>query len=331
MRVKICGSKIRDLFFESLKNSLDISWKELRYKFSIPKSTFDHYRSGRSLLPENLFNQFADLISESEKVNLFSNIEKFPDNFGQVIGGKSAYKINFEKFKEGREIGARSLIHKSKQDIVFSLDLTTNICEVIGAFIGDGCFNLYNNKVYHIEFAGDVRYDLPYYQNIIVPAIQKIIPNISPHFYKGSGKENAQRIVFYSKNFFLFLKNFVGFTPGNKTFTVKIPSIVYAAGDECLRATIRGIFDTDGGVFLDKRSQYKSPYPRIVFQTVSRPLYDQLFTYLSDKFKLYNSFNSKRQVYIIEIYGINQVKRWMNLIGFSNKRHLDRLASVAQW
>ena len=53
---------------------------------------------------------------------------------------------------------------------------------------------------------------------------------------------------------------------------------------------IRGIFDTDGGVFLDKRKIYKTKYPRIIFQTVSKPLFEQLSSILSKNFK-YSQIN----------------------------------------
>lgn len=63
--------------------------------------------------------------------------------------------------------------------------------------------------------------------------------------------------------------------------------------DELVRATIRGIFDTDGCVFIDKRKSYKLYYPRIALQTVSKDLYNQLVSYLSRHFSLYNTFNEK--------------------------------------
>lgn len=336
MRIKIKGDYIREEFFNSIKLNLNKSWKEIRKELGVSKTSFDNYKSGKLLLPDKLFYSLLESIDEIEKKKIVANIENLQDNFGQINGGKKAYAINFEKFKEGRKKGATSLrkISQSKriaEKIEFdNLELTPEICEFIGAFIGDGCFNHYKNNVYHIEFAGDKRYDMPYYKENIIPTIQSISSLIKPHIYIPPKKENAMRIVFYSRTLFYFLKDFAGFVPGKKTFTVYIPDKIINAGEKFINSTIRGVFDTDGGVFLDKRKNYKTPYPRIFLQTVSKPLYDQVHFYLSKEFNLYTRFNEKRQIYIIEIYGIQQLRKWTSLIGFSNKRHLDKVASMAQ-
>lgn len=331
MRVKLPG-RLRSEFFSKIKDNFNGMWKDFIIKYGISKANFYKYKNGRLLMPEELFLKFNDILDDNNKSKFLSGQEKLPNNFGQIKGGKSAYIINREKFAQGRKKGLTSM-HKYRrtklkiEKISFdSLLLSTNLCELAGTFIGDGCFNLYKNKVYHIEFAGDKRYDLPYYNNVIIPIIKEVIPDIKPHFYKSYLRENAIRIVFYSRSLFFLLKDFLGFIPGKKTFTVKIPDKIIGAGSKYILATIRGIFDTDGGVFIDRRAIYKRFYPRIIFQTVSKPLYEQLIDYLSSEFKIYTRFNEKRQIYIIEIYGINQVNHWMEIIGFSNKRHLDRLS-----
>lgn len=248
--------------------------------------------------------------------------KEFPDNFGQVKGGKRAYLINFEKFQEGRKKAAISNKIRMRKTFTFDIELSPEICELIGAFIGDGFFNCYNNKLYQVEFAGDSRFDLDYYNKRIIPIIKEIIPDIKPKIYKR--EKNSIRVVFYSKALFCFLKDFFGFLPGKKTYTVSIPEKIINNAT-FIYSTIRGIFDTDGGIFLDKRKRYRNPYPRIVFQTVSNNLYKQLMEHLSKDFKIYSFFNEKRKVYGIEIYGHDQLKKWMSLIGFSNRRHLNRL------
>ena len=330
MRIKFKKDENRINFFDSIKSRTEKSWKNLRVELKIPKASFDKYKSGKLLIPEELFDKLINFLDIKERNNILNNIKRIENNFGQILGGKSAYKINAKKFEEGRQKGLKKIV-KNKEKIVFNLDLTPKICELIGAYIGDGTFNFYSNKNYHIEFAGDKRYDLPYYNNEIIPTIKTIISDIKPHFYNSHQKENAVRIVLYSKKLFLFLKEFIGLTPGKKTFTILIPEKITKTNNPALiYATIRGIFDTDGGVFIDKRIKYKKPYPRIFLQTVSKPLYEQLIYYLSKEFRLYTRFNPIRNIYIIEIYTINQVKKWMSLIGFSNTRHLNKLAPIAQ-
>ena len=326
MKIKFKEQKERDLFFSKIKEDYSTSWKEIYRTLNIPKSTFALYKSGTSCIPENLFNELINNLNEVSKKSILENIDRLPNNHGQILGGKIAYKNNKSYFVEGRKKGLISIKRKMEiENISFeNLILTPELCEFIGAFIGDGMFNVYNNKSYQVSFAGDKRYDLEYYKNIIIPAAKQVQKEVIPRIYNCHKSENGVRVVFYSKKLFLFLRDFCGFVPGKKTYTIRIPDFLF--NNEITRnKIIRGIFDTDGGVFLDKRKIYKTKYPRIIFQTVSKPLFEQLSSILSKNFKLYTGFNSKRQVYIIDIYGINQIKSWMKMIGFSNSRHLNRL------
>lgn len=333
MKVRISNKNIKKMFFDSVQNNFNKTWKEIRKELNLSKSSLERYKSGKSLIPEELFLKFINILNNIEKGKILENVEKIPDNFGQIKGGKKAYSINFKKFEEGRKKGLVSLSKSRRKKFreikrfIFNIKISPEICEFVGAFIGDGFFNCYNNKLYQVEFAGDSRFDLNYYEEKIIPIVKRIIPNIKPHIYKVKNK-NSIRIVFYSKELFCFLRDSFGFIPGRKAHTIKIPSEILKS-KELLNATIRGIFDTDGGIFLDRRKGYKQPYPRIIFQTVSEDLYYQLLNYLSEDFKIYSRYNEKRNIYVIEIYGHSQLKKWMSIIGFSNKRHLNKIASVA--
>lgn len=334
MKVKILDNNVRKHFFLKMKEAYNgKSFFEIGKENKISRSTFDCYRNGKFLLPERIFNKFVHNLNSDDRKLIELNIQKFPDNYGQIIGGKRAYKINTKKFEEGRKKGIIS-IKKAKAiddlqllSFLMKVKNSSEICEVIGAFIGDGCFNFYKNKLYYVGFSGDKRHDLNYYKEVIIPYIQKIFPNIRPTI-KYVKNENTMQVVFYSKKLFYLLKEYFGFTPGKKTFTVAIPKRILN-NEKFLRATIRGIFDTDGSVFFDKRKIYKSIYPRVVLQIKSKLLYHQLVNYLSRHFSLYNRFGSKRQIYIIEVYGKEQLKKWMSLIGFSNNRHLKKIREYA--
>ncbi len=322
MRVKFSNNKLREDFFSDIKKKIDKSWKEIVEDYNLTKNTLEGYRFGKNSIPEKLFFHFLSLLKESKQKEVLKGIDKIPNNWGQVKGGKNAYKLNKEYFDEGRKKAIISNKIKRTKSFSFDFELNEKICEFAGAFIGDGFFNCYNNKLYQIEFAGDSRFDLDYYNSKIIPIVKEIIPEIKPKLYFRG--DNSLRVVFYSKELFCFLRDYLGFVPGKKTHTVKIPDKILNQ-KEFFPSTIRGIFDTDGGVFLDKRKIYKKKYPRIVFQTVSENLYNQLKEYLLENFKIYHRFNEKRKVYVIEIYGHNQVEKWMSLIGFSNSRHLNRL------
>ncbi len=333
MKVKFSNDDLRKSFFDSIKTS-EKTWKEIRNHHNISKSVFDGYKSGRFLIPEELFLNFVNLLTYPLKKEVFENIEMFPDNYGQVKGGKNAYKINFNKFWDGRKKGLISFVKSKKKrtrqikKFLFDISISPEICEFVGAFIGDGFFNCYNNKNYQIELTGDSEKDISYHRDYLTPNISKVFPNLRPKFYKSKFK-NVIRVRFYSKELFFFLKDVFGFIPGKKAHTVKIPQKILILPKNFIYSTVRGIFDTDGGIYMDKRKIYKKPYPRIIFQTVSKELYTQLLEILSKDFKIYSRFNVDRNIYIIEIYGFDQLRKWMSLIGFSNKRHLNKVALVA--
>jgi hypothetical protein len=60
-------------------------------------------------------------------------------------------------------------------------------------------------------------------------------------------------------------------------------------------------------------------------QIVSKPLFLQLKDFLKNYFSIYAFEDNKRKAYRVEVYGHKQVSKWMKLIGFSNKRHLDKV------
>jgi intein/homing endonuclease len=117
----------------------------------------------------------------------------------------------------------------------------------------------------------------------------------------------------------------IGFNKGKKAHDVRIPQII-VSDSEFMKYTVRGIFDTDGCLFFDKRKGYKSYYPRITIQVTSEELIDQLKEYLSKSFSLYiNKTNRDCCRNTLEIYGHEQLERFLKDIGFSNKRHLDKI------
>ena len=330
MRVKFKEDIIRNAFFKNVKLKINLPWKNIREKLEIPKKTFEDYLNGKSLMPEIVFNKLAGNLAKKDRKLFLINIIKKEENWGRSKGGKVAYAKNKAFFKIGRikglkEIKKRRQINEKNNKI--NPKLTGDLCEFIGAFIGDGFFNCYKNKLYHIEFSGDSKKDLEYYNKKIIPIVKSIIPGIKAHIRFVKGK-NAMRIIFYSKKLFFLLKEKFGFSPGKKVYTVTIPKVIFNHNKKFTNSTIRGIFDTDGGIFLDKRKEYKKPYPRIIFATRSTNLFNQLVKYLKQIFKIYMG-QTNRCLYFIEIYGHKQLNKWMDNIGFSNPRHLNKIASVA--
>ena len=328
-RIEFADSDIRKDFFEYLKKNCEIEvWNVLYRKFDITRSIFQNYRYGILTIPEKLFETFLLHFSEEQKNHFLSKISKKPSNWGAKLGGKTTAEKYPEQLEKGRALGLKKAIKKRRETSLkykfdLNMELSNDLCEFIGALIGDGFTGKYG-KTYWTELTGDLRLDYNYLTNVMTNYSIQLFNGLAPRTTIVE-KKNTIRKIFNSKQLHQILTQRFGFPVGVKCYTIKIPKEIMNSKEEFIFSTVRGIFDTDGCVFFDKRKIYNKAYPRIVFQTASKPLYLQLKESLERHFSLYARKKKTRDIYLIEIYGHKNLKKWMKLIGFSNKRHLDKI------
>lgn len=329
-RIAFADSDSRKQFFLAVREaSLVSSWDALAELFTICRSQFQGYQYGKTLLPETLFEKMLGLLPKEKQEFFAPLICKKPGNWGMIKGGENNYAKNsaaiIARLREGFQRKTESGAFAKPVDL--NVPLSEELCELVGAIIGDGCVDGYvpkqGNSKYHVQIVGNSVSDKDYLL-IILSAIAKNIFGINAKHYFRKG-HNALNLDLYSKQLFLLLTNRFGFPAGPKTYTTKIPEEIMKAEEKFVFATIRGIFDTDGCVFLDPRKIYNRPYPRITLQTVSEPLFLQLKEFLSKYFALYAHHSIARHSYCIEVYGHKQVEKWMKLIGFSNSRNFRKI------
>lgn len=157
----------------------------------------------------------------------------------------------------------------SKNSFNYNLPLTADLCELVGSYIGDGCASRYG---FMVQFSGDTKLDKHYFLNFHIPIISLYAPLLS---YRLHNVKNSLRLTIYSKDFFSFFTKRLGFPIGPKTKTVKIPDVILK-NESFTKACLRGIFDTDGSIYFDKRAIYAKPYPRIELHMVSKDLLKQV-------------------------------------------------------
>lgn len=189
-----------------------------------------------------------------------------------------------------------------------------SFAEFVGAVIGDG--NIYDKKPYYVELCGDPKLDLDYMEKM-----SKLLNN------KFSFKNNLKvrggglRLRINNKALVELLKD-IGIPTGADKFSkVSIPKI-FLSDCELTSSCVRGVFDTDGCVFYDMRKIYKQPYIRICLHMKNRKLLKQIRNILNSK-----GINAKlnSQGYNLSINGEQEVNKFLRNIGFSNKRHKDRM------
>ena len=196
--------------------------------------------------------------------------------------------------------------------------------QLVGAFIGDGFMNKYSRAPI-IEFSGDKTLDEEYFDNTLIPLMKKLFPNCKPHILLKK-KKHTRQLRYYNHEIAHFLMDY-GFNYGPKSHTVQIPT-EFIVDEELLFLVLRGLFDTDGCVYLDERPQYKRPYPRISLMTVSKPLFGQVINLLEPYFSLYLNAIASRGAYVVETYGYKNTSNWLKTIGFSNPRHLHKIQQI---
>ncbi len=211
--------------------------------------------------------------------------------------------------------------------------LTEDLCEFVGAVIGDGCIDGYVNErgksKYHVFITGNAELDKDYLTNRLTKILESAFLKTPTILLRDS---RTMILNICSKRIFKFLTERLGFIPGNKTYTVSIPSEIINGDEHLVFATIRGIFDTDGNFFIDNRKIYRKPYPRITLRIASEPLFLQLKEILEKHFSVFaaKKKNGPFQIYEIVVYNEAQLDKWMSIIGFSNQKHLRKIDAYRQ-
>jgi len=200
------------------------------------------------------------------------------------------------------------------------MGISKEIAELVGMHIGDG--TLYKTNWGLVwELRGDIK-EKEYYIFHVAPLVNGICGiTLTPKLRSG-GKNGCFGVQTSKKEVTqLFLG--LGFKPGPKTKTVKIPLYIKSANKKIKYSFLRGYFDTDGCLRFDKNRTKKYYYPRIEFCSASFELIDELSVMLNGlgfRNYVWGSINDKK----LCIAGENMLEKWMKFIGTKNTKHLNK-------
>jgi len=200
------------------------------------------------------------------------------------------------------------------------MKITSDLAEEVGWHIGDGSMNIYNKKGFY-QLRGHIEDDKEHYITRIKPLFEKL------YKIKINLREMPSTRVFGFQiwnNEIIKNKQNLGLPLGKK-FDIKIPKI-FLEKNNLKKSVLRGIFDTDGGIFLEKKNH--KLYPRLGITTISESLSKQLL----ENFKrlglratvysqLYNQKFNRQRSYIITIRGVEMFHKFMKLINPKNPKH----------
>jgi len=203
-------------------------------------------------------------------------------------------------------------------------EISPELAEETGWHIGDGSMNFYNNKgatrgIYQLR--GHIEDDKQHYIDRIKP-IFKMLYNVDINL-----REMPSTRVFgfqiWSDNLVKF-KQSLGLKLGPKV-NITIPE-VFLKDKELKIAIMKGIFDTDGCIYLQRKNN--KLYPRLEIKTISLRLAEQLKNLC---FELglratmyknsYKNIGNRKQDYAVVIRGDEMFHRFMEVIKPANHKH----------
>jgi len=208
-------------------------------------------------------------------------------------------------------------------------NITPEIAQICGIIAGDGHLCKYitsKRNDYRIDISGNKTEEIDYFNYVSC-----LFNNSFGRPLKLKFKKNYLSLYIHSKEFVLFFEN-IGIPTGKKSDIVFIPEGI--KNDLVLACSfLRGLADTDFSISFKKGDRKQHSYPVIVGTSVSKRLIQdvsEVLTQLEIKHNIYtiktdNNFG-KFENYRIEINGRNNYDKWMNFIGFSNTKHLTKIA-----
>lgn len=284
-------------------------WKTEKFQMSFYAAQKLSTASGIVIPSSTVKKDFRAHLIKIAKSGGDSTFKKYGRIGGSENIRKEAWHIWWRKIGQHKKLK----ILKSRRIHIPSRDVL--LAEFVGTMIGDG-----GVAPYYISITLHADDDKEYAE-FVRKMIKKLF-HVSPKTYKKSGS-NAVDIIVHRKEVVSFC-NLIGLKTGNKLRGgLDIPQWIK---DEpsYLVACMRGLFDTDGSIFLhsywvgNKRYRYK----KISISSVSIPLLSSVQNALS-RLEI-KSVHTKNQ---IRIESVTCVKKFFTLVGSHNPKHLKRYST----
>tara|TARA_Y100000310_G_scaffold298168_1_gene331825 strand:- start:592 stop:1506 length:915 start_codon:yes stop_codon:yes gene_type:complete len=297
MRIVLKKGKQRELI-ELAKEGK--TWKELANEINFCCGYVkNELQTEKRSLPKEIYEKLCKLSGCNFDEFI---IDKLEDNWGNVKGGISSLG-NTKQFVEPKE--------------------SEKLAELFGAIIGDGHVNKLRigKKIrnYSIVIAGDSRNDVDYMSNYLPNLFFKLFGE------KGSLAYSKDKNVIYTKIFgkriIEFVENKGIFSGNKKENSQSIPKWILK-NDKYLRACLRGLIDTDGCIYYisknnrNLRISFTSYIPKLLNEV--RESFIKLGFHPSKIIVNKNICLSRKE----------EIKKFLNEIGFSNDKHLKRLQNL---
>jgi len=319
----ITGQQKKFLAEVSNKSSLSIK--------SLAKIAKIHPRSFRDWKKEKLtmtfvaaqkFVELFDVILPEDKKLLIQRWQKAKGRASRIGGLALFRKRGSPATLEGRRKGGiKAIANLRRNGFVpyvkkYSLPIGFNekLAEYVGIMLGDGCItpgqlNITLNSVADRQYV------------YFVSQLEKNLFGEEPKLYKR--KDSKALVLYYNSRFIIRYLLSIGLKIGNKVRQqVGVPD--WIKSDPLYRiACVRGLMDTDGGVFLHRYKVNGKDYlyKKICFSNMSIPLLifvKETLNQLGFTPKMINNVVNKQ----VWLYNNKEVRDYLKKVGTSNPRLL---------
>lgn len=208
--------------------------------------------------------------------------------------------------------------------------LTPELAEFIGMHIGDGTLYKTNSKSLVWEQRGDLK-EKNYYNQHVFPLLNMLFGLEKKPKFRSGGKNGCYGIQTCNKKLINALIEF-GIKPGKK-LGIRVPEEIMNATNPIKKAFLRGYFDTDGCMRLERVNKKTiADYPKIEFSSISASLRDDVCLLLEQINIKSNKWNINKESGNPEfktcIPGKNRVFSWINQISSNNPKHLKEFSKL---
>ncbi len=186
--------------------------------------------------------------------------------------------------------------------------LDKNLAEVLGILNGDGHLALKNYEVCVVISSFEKQYG-EHIKNLFKNTF-KLIPIIFQ-------KESILKIRIYSKELHKFLIKTYNLPKGNKIGKLSIPHQI-RSDFHLLKAYLRGLFDTDGSIFLRRKKE-----PVIQITSADREYLNQV-----NKALILLGFNSSITKDRIFLYQLKDIIKFFQEVVPANSKHLKKYQGI---
>lgn len=211
--------------------------------------------------------------------------------------------------------------------ITIPKELTPELAEETGLHIGDGSMNFYKikNKVRGFyQLRGHIIDDKGHYNQRISYLYNKIYGlKLNLREMKSTGVYGFQ---IWSDNLVNFKHRIIGLPLGPKT-DISLPKM-FTKKQELLASMLRGIFDTDGCLYIERKKN--KLYPRVEFKTVSNTLATEIRESLeklglrATKYCLLRKEENWNNLYTVATRGEVMLDKFFETIKPANPKHIKK-------